>query len=188
MKRALVALAFLVLAACKAEQPAATATESAKPTTPPPPSIAETKELIANSATLGEFEFTNAAFTTPVNLATASEPVRASAKELAAAGWISTDGGTVALTEKSRGDKRFLMRENGILDVVPLAKKEMGDVTAVTPNPDGTASADFTWHWAANEVGKTFKTGMLAERYATPRTSKATLIWDGTSWSVLEIK
>jgi hypothetical protein len=188
MKRATTALVLLLLAACKAEQPAATATDAAKPATPPPPSIAETRELIAKSAELGEFEFTNAAFTTPVNLATASEPVRASAKELAAAGWINIDGGTVALNEKSRGDKRFLMRENGILDVVPLAKKEMGDVTAVTPNPDGTASAEFTWRWIANEVGTAFKTGTLAERYATPRTSKATLIWDGTSWSVLEIK
>lgn len=186
MKRSLLALLF-VFAACKGESPATTSSaEPAKPTTPPP-SIAQARELIASSAELGEFEFTNAAFTTPVNLANASEPVKASAKELADAGWIAIDGGTVTLTQKSRGDKRFLMRENGILDVVPLAKKEMGDVSAVTANADGTATAEFSWKWIANEVGTAFKTGALHERYSTPRTSKATLIWDGTSWSVLKI-
>lgn len=187
MKRLLVVL--VLLAACGGSEPPAVSSSAAeKPSTPPPPSVAETRELLADSAEFGEFEFTNAAFTTPVNLATASEPVRVSARELAEAGWISTDGGTVALTEKSRGDKRFLMRENGILDVVPLAKKEMGDVKNVQPNPDGTAIAEFTWRWNANEVGAAFKSGTLYERYNTPRTSKATLIWDGTSWSVLKIE
>ena len=38
--------------------------------------------------------------------------------------------GDISLTDKSRSDKRFLMRPNGLLDIVPLAKKEMGDVTA----------------------------------------------------------
>ncbi|HEX2831546.1 MAG TPA: hypothetical protein VHW00_00945 [Thermoanaerobaculia bacterium] len=187
MKRLLVLL--VLLTACGGSEPPAAPKPAAEtPATPPPPSAAETRALIANSAEFGEFEFTNAAFTTPVNLATASEPVRASAKELAAAGWISIDGGTVALTEKSRGDKRFLMRENGILDVVPLAKKEMGDVRNVQANPDGTATADFTWTWNANEVGSAFRSGTLYERYHTPRTSKATLIWDGTSWSVLKME
>lgn len=187
MKRTILALVLLV--ACSAEQPAATTTvEATKPKTPPPPPIAEARELIANSAELGEFEFTNAAFTTPVDLSAASAPVRASANELASAGWIAIGGDKVALTEKSRHDKRFLLRQNGILDVVPLAKKEMGDVTAVTANADGTASADFSWHWVANEVGAAFKTGVLHDRYSTPRTSKATLIWDGTSWSVLKIE
>jgi hypothetical protein len=187
MKRFL--LALVLLTACRgAEEPATTSSAPATPSKQPPPTIAEAREMIGSSAELSEFEFTNAAFTTPVELANASEPVRASAKELAAAGWISVDGGRVALTGKSRGDKRFLMRDNGILDVVPLAKKEMGDVTAVHANPDGTATADFTWKWVANEVGTAFKTGALYERYSTPRSSKATLIWDGTSWSVLKIE
>jgi hypothetical protein len=189
MKRALGSLALILLAACGGEAPPATNATGAEPKkaqTPPPP-IAQVREMIASSAELGEFEFTNAAFTTPVDTKLASEPVRASAKELAEAGWISIDDGQVALTAKSRGDKRFLMRANGILDVVPLAKKEMGEVTAVHANADGTATADFTWRWTANEVGSAFKSGALHERYATPRTSKATLIWDGSTWSVLKI-
>ncbi len=185
MKRAI--LALVLLAACSAERPATTTGEAAKPMTPPP-SVTAARELLASAGELDEFEFTNAAFTTPVAIANASEPVRAAAKELAKGGWISLDGGQVSLTDKSRADKRFLMRANGILDVVPLAKKELGEVTAVSANADGTASADFTWRWVANEVGASFKTGTLHERYTTPRTSKATLIWDGTSWSVLKIE
>ncbi|HET8798182.1 MAG TPA: hypothetical protein VFO89_10870 [Thermoanaerobaculia bacterium] len=187
MKRALLAL-LLLLAACRSEQPATTTTAEAPRPRTPPPSVAEARALIANSGELSEFEFTSAAFTTPVDLAMASEPVRASASELADAGWIAIRGGKVELTAKSRDDKRFLMRANGILDVVPLAKKEMGDVTAVRANADGTAAADFTWRWAANEVGSAFRTGALAGRFAAPRASTATLIWDGTSWSVLKIE
>jgi len=181
MKR-LSVLLFVILA-CSRETPApATNTAAAAPSTPPP-TVAQARDLIANSAEFGDFEFTNASFTTPVNLATASEPVRASAKELADAGWITIENNTVALTPKSRGDKRFLMRDNGLLDIVPLAKKEMGDVTAITGD-----TATFTWHWVANEVGASFKTGTLHERFAAPRTSKATLIWDGSNWSVLKIE
>jgi uncharacterized lipoprotein NlpE involved in copper resistance len=191
MKRAFVLLALVLLVllgACRSETPVATDTQSAAKPQTPPPTIAQAKELIASSAELGEFEFTNSSFTTPVDLATASAPVQASAKELEEAGWIQIERGKVELTDKSKTDKRFLMRANGILDVIPLAKKEMGDVTSVEANADGTASAQFGWRWVANEVGVSFKTGMLQERFATPRTSKATLIWDGTSWSVLKIE
>jgi len=192
MKRAL-AVALLLLAACGSpdEKPIsdqATSTSTA-PATPPPPSPQQARELIANSAEFGEYEFTNASFTTPVSGATMSEPVRQSVKELAAAGWLELDpAGDIALTEKSRNDKRFLLRANGLLDIVPLAKKEMGDVTAVRPNPDGTAMVDFTWRWVANEVGSAFKTGLVHDRFATPQDGRATLIWDGTSWSVLRIE
>ena len=91
--------------------------------------------------------------------------------------------GKVVLTGKSKSDKRFLVRPNGILDIVPLAKKELGEVTAVRMNDDGTAAADFTWTWVPNEVGRTF-----ADRYAGTQQATATLIHDGTSWSILGIK
>jgi hypothetical protein len=192
MKRNLTVALLLLLAACGgsdekpiADQSATTATASS----PPPPSAQRARDLIANSAELGEYEFTNAGFTTPVSGATMSEPVRQSVKELAAAGWLALDPtGDVALTEKSRNDKRFLLRPNGLLDVVPLAKKEMGDVTAVRANPDGTATVDFTWRWIANEVGAAFKTGLVHDRFATQQDGKATLMWDGTKWSVLKIE
>jgi hypothetical protein len=84
---------------------------------------------------------------------------------------------------KAMDDKRFILRENGLLDVVPLAKKEMGEVSAVRMNPDDTATADFTWTWVPNEVGSLFP-----EKYAGTHAARATFIWDGTSWSMLKIE
>ena len=71
-----------------------------------------------------------------------SAPVRQSVRELADAGWLAVDGaGDVTLTAKSRNDRRFLLRSNGLLDIVPLAKKEMGTVQSVQANEDGTVAA-----------------------------------------------
>jgi hypothetical protein len=186
MKRIFIVTLLLLTACGGSEAPVA---EQSKPAPPKPPSTPEAREMIASSAELGEYEFTNAGFTTPVSGATMSEPVRQSVKELVAAGWLDLDpAGNVALTDKSRNDKRFLLRPNGLLDIVPLAKKEMGDVTSVRANDDGTARVDFTWRWIANEVGSSFKTGLVADRFAAPQDGAATLIWDGTTWSVLKIE
>lgn len=181
MRRALFALLFL---ACSAEQPATTTTVAEKPKAAPPPTAQQARELIANAPDFGEFEFTDAAYSLPMERSIRNEPAEAAAKALAKAGWIAVDGsGKVVLTGKSKSDKRFLVRPNGILDIVPLAKKELGEVTAVRMNDDGTAAADFTWTWVPNEVGRTF-----AERYAGTQQATATLIHDGTSWSILGIK
>src|SRR5690242_19384563 len=186
MKRALAVL--VLLAACSQEKPIEQAAP-AKPAAPPPPSAAQARELIASSADFGEFEFTNAGYTTPTSGAAMNEPQRAAAKELAQAGWLTLDKtGDIALSEKSRSDKRFLLRPNGLLDIVPLAKKEMGDVTAVRGNPDNTVTVDFTWRWIANEVGEAFKTGPVHDRFAAPQDGRATLMWDGTGWMILKIE
>jgi hypothetical protein len=182
-------LGLALLIACGGSEQPAASTDPAKPTPPPLPSAQQARDMIANSAELGEYEFTNAGFTTPVSAKMMSEPVKQSVQELAAAGWLKLDGaGDVSLTDKSQSDKRFLLRPNGLLDIVPLAKKEMGDVTSVRANDDGTARVDFTWRWIANEVGSAFKTGPVAERYAAQQDGTATLIWDGTSWSILKIE
>jgi hypothetical protein len=187
MKRLLAVL--LLTAACSSEKPPIADEQPQKPAPPPPPTAQQARELIAASAELGDFEFTNAGFTTPVSGAAMSPPVRQSVKELAEAGWVSLDtNGDVSLNDKSRSDKRFLMRPNGLLDIVPLAKKEMGDVTSVHANPDGTASAEFTWKWLPNEVGTAFRTGPVHDRFAAGQDGRATFIWDGTSWGVLEIQ
>jgi hypothetical protein len=189
MKRAL-ALAFLILAACGGgnEEPIQQ-TETAKPAAPPPPSAQQARELLASSPDFGEYEFTNAGYTTPVSGAAMNEPQRAAAKELAAAGWLTLENtGDIALNEKSRNDRRFLLRENGLLDIVPLAKKEMGDVTSVRQNADGTVTVDFTWKWMANEVGSAFRTGLVHDRFATPQDGRATLMWDGSAWTILKIE
>ncbi len=183
MRRALIAL--LLLAACSKEQPATT-TETAVAKTSPP-SVAQARELLTKAPELSEHEFTHAGWTAPVAVSSMSAPVREEARDLAAAGWISLEG-EIGLTEKSRGDKRFLMRENGLLDVVPLAKKEMGDVTAVRENTDGTVAVDFNWKWIPNEVGTSFRKGLIHDRFAALQDSTATLMWDGTNWIVLKIE
>jgi hypothetical protein len=191
MKRAFT-VALLLLAACGGsdEKPIADqSTTTTAPAPPPPPSPQQARDLIAGSAEFGDYEFTNASFTTPTSGAAMNEPARQAVRELAAAGWLALDPiGDVALTDKSRNDKRFLLRPNGLLDIVPLAKKEMGDVTAVRPNPDNTATVDFTWRWIANEVGAAFKTGLAHDRFAAPQDGKATLMWDGSSWTILKIE
>lgn len=178
MKR-LLAMAVL-LAACGAEPPAPPAP---KPTIPPPPTAAQARELIANAGVFGEFEFTNAGYSLPMEKALRHAAANDAAAKLAKAKWIAIDGGgKLTLTPRATSDKRFLARANGILDIVPLAKKEMGEVTAVRANPDATAAADFTWTWVPNEIGALF-----AERYAGTQKSTATLMWDGTAWTVLSI-
>ena len=185
MKR-LLAVLLLFAAACTSEKPAiadADATQT-KPAAPAPPSPEQARDLIANSADFGEYEFTNAGFTLPVSGAAMNEPARVAAKELAAAGWLALEGtGDIALTDKSRADKRFLLRPNGLLDIVPLAKKEMGAVTAVRPNDDGTVMVDFTWRWIANEVGTSF----LRNQYEGTHNATATLFRENSEWRVLKI-
>ena len=181
MKRFL-ALALLV-AACSAETPAPPPAPE-KPKTPPPPSAADARERIADAGAFGEFEFTNAGYSLPMEKSMRHAAANEVAAKLAKAKWIALDrSGKVSLTSKSSSDKRFLVRANGILDIVPLAKKEMGEVTAVRANPDGTASADFTWTWIPNEIG-----ALLADRYAGTQKSTATLMWDGTDWTVLSVR
>jgi hypothetical protein len=132
----------------------------------------------------GEYEFTEAAYSMPVAHAVMNDPARAAARDLANAGWVAIDGaGDVMLTDKARSDKRFILRPNGILDIVPLAKKEMGTVEAVRANPDGTVSADFTWRWIANEVGTAF----LRNKYEGTHNATASLLWNGSEWTILKI-
>jgi hypothetical protein len=189
MKRALSALLLLLAAACSSDEPPIANEQPQKPAAPPPPSVQQARDLIANAPEFGEYEFTNASFTTPVSGVAMSEPSRQAVRELAAGGWLMLENtGDIALTEKSRNDKRFLLRPNGLLDIVPLAKKEMGAVRGVSPQPDGTAVVDFTWRWIANEVGAAFKTGPVHDRFTAEQDGRATLIWDGTAWSVLKIE
>lgn len=189
MKRAL-AVALLLLAACSGSEKPIQQAAPEKPAAPPPPSAQQARELVMSSTDFGEYEFTNAGYTTPVSGAAMNEPQRATAKELAAAGWLTLDGsGDIALSEKSRNDKRFLLRPNGLLDIVPLATKEFGDVTAVRQNPaDGSVTVDFTWKWIPNEVGTAFRTGVVHDRYTTPQDGRATLMWDGAGWTILKME
>lgn len=186
----LAAIALIFLAACAAPEPARTTSSApapAKPAAPPPPPPAAAQPLIANSAVFSDYEFTNASTTLPTK--GPLPPYMADdAKQLVADGWLRRTAGGLELGEKAKDDKRFLVRPNGTVDIVPLASKEITAVTAVRANPDGTAAADFTWQWIPNEVGSAFKRGALYERYAAKENATATLMWDGTSWTVLKVE
>jgi hypothetical protein len=188
MRRFALALALVLLAACSNEPAPPTTTAAEQPKTPPAPTADQARQLIANAPDLAEHQFTNAGISLSVSGATMSPTAREDAKQLAAAGWLEFDGaGDIMLTDKSRSDKRFILRENGLLDIVPLAKKELGTVSAVRPDPDGTVVADFSWRWIPNEVGTAFTSGLVAERFAATHESSATLMWDGSKWTVLKI-
>jgi hypothetical protein len=184
------AITLILLAACGAPEPARTTSSAApppQPAAPPPPSLAVVQPLIADSATFSDYEFTNASVTLPTK--GALPPYMADdAKQLVAAGWLRRAGDGLELGAKAKDDKRFLVRPNGTVDIVPLASKELTAVTAVRPNADGTAAADVTWKWIPNEVGKAFAHGALHDRYAAPQNATATLMWDGSAWSVLRIE
>ena len=185
-----IALVALMLAGCTREEPVdPTTTASSAQTTQtaarPMPSAAEARTIIAGSTEFGEFRFTDASYSMPVSAAAMNDQARAAAKALATAGWIALDGaGDVMLNDKSRSDRRFLLRPNGLLDIVPLAKKEMGQVEAVRGGEDNTVTADFTWTWIPNEVATSF----AAEKFIGTQRSTATLMWDGTKWTVLKIQ
>lgn len=162
-------------------------TSSAQPIIHPPPSLAEAKAIIDESGTLGEFEFTKAAVTVPMQKSAMNEPQLAAAEQLVKAGWIAFDGSGAVVLAKAQDDKRFLVRPNGFLDVVPVAKKEMGDVTAIRPLTAGEAEAEFTYRWVPTEVGTAFTSGPVFDLFAQPVRAKATLFWDGSTWSVMRV-
>lgn len=187
MKRLLMALVLIVLACNGGEKPVTTSAAPAKPKSPAPPTAAAAKDAIANSSEFSEYQFTNAAYTLPLKRSAMNEPARNAAQELESAKWIRFGGDDVLLTEKASSDKRFLVRPNGYVDLVPIAKKEFGVVTGVRSNPDGTVSADFEWRWIPNELGQSFRSGLVRERFDTAQHASAKLMWDGKTWAVLRI-
>lgn len=180
-KRLLIALLFV---ACS--KPAAVEKPAVKPA-PTPPTLAEAKQIIESSSDFSEFEFTNSAFTLPMKRSMMlNDPTRNAARDLQKAGWIDFSGDDVVL-RKAATDRRFITRPNGYVDIVPLAKKEMGEVTAVRETSEGV-DADFNWKWITNEIGSSFKAGPLYDRYATPKQGTATLYHDGGKWAILRIR
>lgn len=184
MKVLVVALSLALLAACSKPAAPSPPSEPAKAAAPAPPSADEAKTLIATSAEFSEYEFTNAAATLPQQQSAMNEPARQLAADLRKAGWIRFDGsGTVVLADKAKNDPRILVRQNGFIDFVPLAKKELTSVTAVRG-----ADVDFDWKWVPNELGSAIRSGAVHDRYAAPQHATATLIRDGTAWSILRIR
>ena len=176
MKRWL--LLALLVAACSKPAPAPAQAKKAA-VLPPPPAAAAAQQLIANAPEFGDYKFTNAAFSIAQKKSMMSPPMMSAAKKLAAKKWLRFDGDTVTV---AREDKRILVRPNGFIDVVPLAKKEMIAMTSVKQQPDGVVLADFTWKWVPNELGTAIGQPPTGEQNAT-----AKLMWDGSEWMVLSI-
>ena len=190
MTRLLLACLFALLVACNGKAPehgAATDSATAAPRPPAPPEAAAAATLIAESAEFSEFEFTNAGYSLALKSSAMNAPARAVAKELAAAGWISFRGDDVVLAKKAEGDRRWLVRPNGFVDIVPLAKKEFIAVTGLEPQNDGTVAAAFSWRWIPNDIAQAFHQSELYQRYDGDRRTTATLMWDGSHWTVLRI-
>jgi len=172
------AFCILLCACSKPEPPAA----PAKPALPAPPTVAAAQSLLENAPELGDYQFTNASFTIAQKKSAMNPLMFEGAKKLAAAKWIRIEGDTVSLTPKAQADKRFLVRPNGFIDLVPLAKKQLIAVTSVHQEADGKVLADFMWKWVPNELGTALGQPPTAEQKAT-----AKLMWDGSAWTVLGI-
>jgi hypothetical protein len=181
MKRLLLVLlaASLVFVSCKEKggasgTPEPSATKEQQPAQHPAITAAQAKDLLAGAPEFGDYQFTNAAVTIPLKRSAMRADQAAIANQLAGGGWIRFDGDEV----KAKEDKRLLVRPNGTLDVVPLAKKELVSVDNVLGD-----KVDFTWRWIPNEVG-----ALLKDRFAGDQKARATLLWDGTNWTVLRIE
>ena len=189
---ALTSLLVFMIPACSPTEDTAEPTLTAETTTaaaPAPPSAAEAKELIESSAAFSDYQFTNAAFSLPLQSSRFNEVTKTAAEELAAAGWLRIEGDEVVLEEKAKTDPRWLVRPNGFVDIVPIAKKALTDVTAIRPQPDGNLKANLCWTWIPNEVGSAFKSGLVRERFDATHCAIALLQpgEDGT-WEVLLVE
>src|SRR5688572_2713464 len=139
-------LLLLLAIACGGEAPVRQTPKAAEPPPLPPPTVDEAKYLIANSPEFSEYQFTNAAYTLPLQQSAMNAPARDVARDLRKAGWIAIDGaGTVVMTSKARSDKRFLVRQNGVVDIVPLARKEMTVIDTIGSGDGGSPVVDFRW-------------------------------------------
>ena len=183
-------IALLLALACSGGEPAtetAPAAETVTPAAAPLPTADEAKGLIAGSAEFGDFDFsTGSSFSLPLDASKFNEPARAGAADLEKGGWIRIEGGRVVLA-KGEGDKRFLVRPNGYLDIVPLAKKELLEVTGVRKTEEG-AEADIAWRWIPNEVGAAFTSGTVKERFDATHHATVKMRDFGSGWAVMLIE
>ena len=162
-------------------QPAA---EQSAPVPVAPPSIDQARSLLEASPEFSDYQFTRAAYSLPMKRSAMNEPARTAAASLRKAGWIALSGDEVVLSEKAKNDRRFIVRPNEVVDLVPLAKKELTGVTAVRASAAAAEPlVDFEWRWVPNEIGSLFP-----NRYEGTQKATATLLRDGEAWVVLRIE
>lgn len=188
--RILLTLSLVFVTSCGSEAPStppAVETKETKVVAPPSPEIAA--ETIANAPEFSEYKFTRAAYSLPMQGSRLKGPALEAAEDLEKAGWILLDpAGNIVIAGKSVGDKRFIVRDNGSLDIVPLARKEFVTIDAIGHDDEGDVTIDFTWHWVPNEVAEAFVRGGIGTRYEGEQKARATIYpaKDG-GWKVLRI-
>lgn len=185
-------LALTLVTACPAPESATPAADtdpaSAVASQTPPPAPAAAKELIAASQPFGDFQFTYSSWTFPLDREVTHEAQLAMARDLEKEGWLRLRDGRVELTEKARQDKRFLNRSNVSVDIVPLARKEITEVSSVEPAEDG-ARAIVRWRWIPNEIGAAFTSGPAKERFDQEQISEVILRESSPgSWEVWSVR
>lgn len=187
MRRYLVLITVLLVAACGGSGQESSTTETSASTAAAPrtlPSSAEAKAAIEASPSWSDFQFSYAAWSFQMDRPIEHPTTLQLAKDLEAAGWMEVGSdGTIALTDKAQQDPRFLVRQNSTVDIVPMARKEVTDVKTIMANEDGTVRVEFGWRWLPNEVGASFKSGFIYDRYSAPQTSSATLQKAGEKWT-----
>ncbi|MGA7614710.1 MAG: hypothetical protein WBX15_05950 [Thermoanaerobaculia bacterium] len=132
-----------------------------------------------------DYDFSEAAWTLPMDRPIENPITLQMAKDLQAAGWIVLESTQrIALTTRALNDRHFIARPSGVVEMVPMAVKEFDGVETVRPAEDGNVAVDFKWHWNPNAVGASFKSGFLHDRYTTPREGTAILQPSNGKWKV----
>lgn len=183
-------LAFITIG-CGGDQrePATAAAAAPTPRALALPSPQEAAKLIEEAPEFGDFQFTYASWSVPLKREALNENTRKTVDELRSAGWLGYDGdGDVVLSAKAQNDRRFLVRPNGTVDIVPLAKKELVSVESVEPAPQDQALVTFMWKWLPNEVGSALKSGLIHQQLNTPHRATAKLMRSGDAWMLLNIE
>jgi hypothetical protein len=152
------------------------------------PSTDVAGEVVSKSQEFSEYMFTQAAYSLPMQGSQLRGAAREAAEDLEKAEWVVIDpGGNLVISGKSVGDKRFIPRDNGSLDIVPLARKEFASVDGVGHDDAGDVTVDFTWRWLPNEIAQSFERGAIATRYIGDRKARATIYPTRSGWNVLRI-
>lgn len=177
-----------VASAGSSSEASATDTSTTAPRRPrlPDPSMDEAKALIESSPTFGTYQFSKDAVSIPLQKSLLTDANREATEDLVKAGWLRFHRDEILLTPKAKKDKRFLVRDNGFVDVVPLAKKELVSVDAIGHDQEGSPTVEFTWHWIPNDIAKAFH-GKLATRFSSTYHARATLLEMNGKWDILTI-
>ena len=146
----------------------------------------EAKALIESSPTFGTYQFSKDAVSIPLQKSLLTDANREVTEDLVKAGWLRFHRDEILLTPKAKKDDRFRVRDNGFVDVVPLAKKELVSVDSIGHDQEGSPTVDLTWHWIPNDIGKAFH-GKLATRFSSTYHARATLLEMNGKWDILTI-